>query len=360
MTARPSDRRGGTGRRAAARGRRAAPAPRRRATTGAPTGRRRASPPARAPRTPGRRHRPTPCHGQRPQPPPARRAPPPTAAATARAPRGAARRAARQRRPRGRPRRRHTPASWHRWVGGGSIPNEGRPVSVVLVHGEEGAPRSAPRHGVWRAGATPRRRPPAPGGRRRALPVGPKRVERRGWGEDRPATAPPRGGSAAAAQSRGGRPRGRRGHRPNLIRRRGRPAGSDLASGLVIGESVYASRTLSTLQRRSCGGCMARRQREIRSEKSSPQVTVSSLQGDSPTERQTESLLGNSRTTVLLLGRLFGQQIPNRTPFCSAPLLVCLVGQFLHCLELDRVTALHMVIDELLHVKACFSPERKY
>jgi len=66
--------------------------------------------------------------------------------------------------------------------------------------------------------------------------------------------------------------------------------------------------------------------------------------GGSPTERRTESLLGNSRTEGHLLGRSVLEQTPNRTPFCSAPLLVCLVCRLLHCQELARVTALIMMI----------------
>jgi len=71
--------------------------------------------------------------------------------------------------------------------------------------------------------------------------------------------------------------------------------------------------------------------------------------GGSPTERRTESLLGNSRTEGHLLGPSVREQTPNRTPFCSAPLLVCLVCRFLHCQELDRVTALFMMVSEFLN-----------
>jgi len=69
--------------------------------------------------------------------------------------------------------------------------------------------------------------------------------------------------------------------------------------------------------------------------------------GGSPTERRTESLLGNSRTEGHLLGPSVREQAP---PFCSAPPLVCLVVQFLYCQELARVTALLIMINELLKV----------
>jgi len=72
--------------------------------------------------------------------------------------------------------------------------------------------------------------------------------------------------------------------------------------------------------------------------------------GGSPTERRTESLLGNSQTEGHLLGPSVREQAPNRTPFCSAPLLVCLVVQFLYCQEPARVTALLIMINELLKV----------
>ena len=70
--------------------------------------------------------------------------------------------------------------------------------------------------------------------------------------------------------------------------------------------------------------------------------------GGGPTERRTESLLGNSRTEGHLLGPPVRKQTPNRTPLCSAPLLVCLMWRFLHCQELARVTALFMVVSEIL------------
>ena len=70
--------------------------------------------------------------------------------------------------------------------------------------------------------------------------------------------------------------------------------------------------------------------------------------GGSPTERRTASLSGNRRTNGLLLGHLFRKKTPNRTPFRSTPLLVCLVGRLLYCQELARVTTLYMMDNKLL------------
>jgi len=75
-----------------------------------------------------------------------------------------------------------------------------------------------------------------------------------------------------------------------------------------------------------------------------------SLQAAAQQNAEQKSLLSNSRTNGLLLGRLFWQQSPNRTPFCLAPLLVCLVVQVLYCQELARVTALLNRVNELLKV----------
>jgi len=83
----------------------------------------------------------------------------------------------------------------------------------------------------------------------------------------------------------------------------------------------------------------------------SPRVSVVAA-GGSPTGRRTEALLGNSRTEGPLLGPFVREQTPNRrTPFCSAPLLVCFVCRLLHSQELARVTALIMMIGVFLKPK---------
>jgi len=50
-------------------------------------------------------------------------------------------------------------------------------------------------------------------------------------------------------------------------------------------------------------------------------------------------LFGNRQTDADLLAPLFGQQTPNRTSFCSAPLLTSLVGGPYICQALLIVTA---------------------
>jgi len=83
------------------------------------------------------------------------------------------------------------------------------------------------------------------------------------------------------------------------------------------------------------------RTRMVRGPRAGPAVVAAR---GSPSERRTESLLGNSRAEGHLLGPSVREQTPNRTPFCSAPLLVCLVCRFLHCQELACVTALIVMI----------------
>jgi len=100
-----------------------------------------------------------------------------------------------------------------------------------------------------------------------------------------------------------------------------------------------------------CWGCLVqRRATAAAAPRRQPPPSAFVAAGSSTTERRTESLLSNSRTKGHLLGPSVREQAPNRTPFCSAPLLVCLVVQFLCCQELARVTALLIRINELLKV----------
>jgi len=150
-----------------------------------------------------------------------------------------------------------------------------------------------------------------------------------------------------------------------------RSTNSDPGAHLIGGESRSASQSLSTRTKfrdqqyaishatprwccvplkRRCRVGTARRVAAASSWAFGARVCLVAT-GGSPTERRTESLSGNSRKEGHLLGPSVQEQTPNRTPFCSAPLLVCLLCRFLHCQELALVTALIVMIRVFLKPK---------